>query len=238
MYAGAAGLGRVYLGQPPGSIAGVGRWNLSSSLGKKDPAKWSVSRRHYSSANSKKLAEDIFRFQHDVQCLGGGVRPGGQRSVDVYGRDRVNCRNRDGMLGNATMCLIVQAIKTNMPHWGAFWKARLSLGSNTSKYSGNSVCRLSCREIACQYKRVVGCSPCSTPVSGEVREEDIIGDTVAAPPRRKPPARRKPPVRIPVPVVPGQIQTKSAGLGGGGLFLGALAIGGIWWLAKKRKNKR
>jgi len=238
MYAGAAGLGRSYLGQDDIVKDGRGstyRFNMKSARGGFDPSPWSLKRGYYSNPGDIKFAEDVYRFQHDVQCSSGPSYSRGEFGADPYKRRR-DCRNRDGMLGNATMCLIVKAIQTNMPHWGKFWSNRMNLGQNIAQYYGEKVCALKCSEVACNYKAKVGCTPCRSQ-RREV-DADIIGDTVAAPPRRKPPARRKPPVRIPVPVVPGQIQTKSAGLGGGGLFLGVLAIGGIWWLAKKRKNKR
>jgi len=218
MLSGVHGLGRSYLGEAGGVQAAI-NWNSKSARGSKDPANWSV-KSGFSGPSDKKLAEAVYQYQHDVQCrTEGHAKLGPGSRIDPY-KKRPDCNNRDGMIGNKTMCLIVREIKAGTA-WGQFWGARLNVGQNTSQYGGAALCQLDCAEVHCDWRLKTGCPACQT------RKR-----------RRRPPVTSTPKPTLPAPIRrPAVIDTvETAGIGGGTLAL--LAVGGAVALYYYNKRKK
>jgi hypothetical protein len=152
----------------------VKRFNTNSSAGRQGPGPWSVKGRFFSGPSDAKLAEWVYRFQHDYQNCPG--KPSAQslnsqnNPWDVY-RAIDYCKNRDGMIGHATMCQIVQAIVKNLPFWGAFWSANLDPKQNLAHYAANGAegCSFLCSDVACDKRAVTNCQPCGDPAAGRTQ---------------------------------------------------------------------
>jgi len=147
-----AGLGRSYYGEPPGSPTD---WNRRSASGAKTGvASWGIKAgSKYSSPSDVALAQDVYRFQHDVQNCAGPNDPSHRGA---------NCVNRDGMLGKKTACLIANAIRANT-EWGQHWNRHLSFERNFDKAG---TCSMNCADVACNQRANAGCQPCSGPGPG------------------------------------------------------------------------
>lgn len=79
---------------------------------------WSV-KSGYSGPGDKKLARDVYCFQHDVEGCSGSCQP--DKKV-------VDCYNRDGMVGDRTLTLMANAIAENTA-WGQKWAATINIPS-------------------------------------------------------------------------------------------------------------
>ena len=169
-----AGLGYVALGKNSSGISGVTKFNGDSSVGKRGAAPWSTKGSFFSGPRDKKLAEWVYRFQHSYQkCPGSDnhltIRSQQQAaSMDPY-KVISYCKNRDGMIGQATACQIVRAITTGVPFWGQFWSSHLDMGANLAHFTTgagkNQGCSFHCRDVACNKRSVTNCPPC-----GDARE--------------------------------------------------------------------
>jgi len=159
------GLGYRKLGENRSGIAGVKRFNSNSAAGRQGPGRWSVKGNFFSGPSDAKLAEWVYRFQHDYQNCPGKPSAQSLKSKDnpwdVY-RAIDYCKNRDGMIGHATMCQIVQAIAKGMPFWGPFWAANLDPKQNLAHYTthGAEGCSFLCGDVACDKRAVTNCPPC------------------------------------------------------------------------------
>jgi len=237
------GLGYAYFGENPTGIAGVLRWNLKSSRGQQGPAPWSVrSGGMFKGANDRKLAEYVYRFQHDYQNCPGDDRFTSITSQSEAERFKVTrridyCKNRDGLIGAATICQIARAISTNMPFWGKFWANNLDLKTNLKFYASGKGsekgCSFKCSDVACSKRRVTNCPACGDPSAGNTstgahNESNDGQQSTFDPP---------PVVSLPGSGTPGGGVNASPAPGGGmaGLLIGAVLIGGAVWYFSQNK---
>ena len=167
-----AGLGYVALGKNTSGMNGVTKFNKDSSEGKRGAGPWSTRGSFFRGPGDRKLAEGVYRFQHSYQkCPGSddhlSIRSQGHaESMDPY-KVISYCKNRDGMIGQATACQIVRAISTDVPFWGWFWSTHLNMGSNMAHFTTGAGkdqgCSFHCRDVACTKRSVTNCPPCNDP---------------------------------------------------------------------------
>ena len=175
------GLGYKYFGENRSGVPGVLNFNPESAKGKKGAGTWSVKRGSiFSGPGDVKLAEWVYRFQHDYQnCKGydAGQNLRNASSTWDVRRNIDYCRNRDGMIGNATMCQIVKAIATDVPFWGQFWNKNIDPKANTSHYlrDGAAPCGFLCSDVACDKRSVTNCPPCGD-AAASVTQTTAVGE--------------------------------------------------------------
>ena len=237
------GLGYAYFGENTSGVRGVLSYNLRSSRGElKAPAPWSVRRGGiFSKPNDRKLAEYVYRFQHDYQNCPGADKHQSISSTAAAEAFNVTrkidyCKNRDGIIGAATICQIARAISTNMPFWGKFWAENLDLKTNLKFYASGKGsekgCSFRCSQVACNKRRVTNCPACGDPAAANTstgahgESNDGQQSNFVAPPS--------------VAVLPGgggggSNASPAPSEGGFGLLIGALVIGGAAWYFLKKK---
>ena len=164
-----SGLGYVALGKNSSGMQGVTQFNLDSSKGKRGAAPWSTKGSFFSGPSDRKLAEWVYRFQHSYQKCPGSANHLTIRSqqhaesMDPY-KVISYCKNRDGMIGQATACQIVRAITTGVPFWGQFWNDNLDMGANLAHFTTGAGkdqgCSFHCRDVGCNKRAVTNCPPC------------------------------------------------------------------------------
>jgi len=239
------GLGYTYFGENPTGIPGALRFNSRSAQGRQGPAPWGVRKSGiFSGPADRKLAEYVYRFQHDYQdCPGNDDF---QSLMSQQDAERFNvrkkmayCKNRDGMIGAATICQMARAISTNMPFWGKFWNDNLDLRTNLAFYSSGKGsekgCSFRCSDVACTKRKVTNCPSCkqnalaagiSTGAHGESNDGQQSNFV-------KPPAAQDFTVNI-----GGGSQPQAAGLNPTNVLLGVAAIVGFYFLSKNLNKKK
>lgn len=149
---------------------GVTCFNYWSSQGRLSggwPAAWSVKGSRYANAADPALAADIFNFQWASNTLtdlgltkcGTKTPPPDPFNINNAPGGSTGCPGADGILGNETMCKIVQQIVNNpTSYWGKFWSQNLNVGqSNLNHYRQKPICTFRCDQIADHRKASVGC---------------------------------------------------------------------------------
>ena len=211
------GLGYRYFGENPSGVSGVTRFNRRSSQGRQGTGPWSlVPGSIFSGPDDPKLAEWVYRFQHDYQNCPGYEAGQNLNNVSKTWNVRQNiayCKNRDGMIGNGTMCQIVKAIATNVPFWGKFWSDNINPQANTNHYLRADLpeCGFLCSDVACNKRNVTGCPPCGD-TSANVVVTPVIGGggtqfVYIPPPGKEEGGRPAPPPPPPAPAPSSETET-------------------------------